>query len=137
MPSPETVKELPSSQRILQMLTGKWIAQAVSVAATLGIADLLVGGPQSVEQLAAATTTHPDSLHRLLRALASLGIFAETEDGRFTLTDLAQCLRSEAPRLYAELGTFAWLTALLAIVGRTAPLSQNRRDWAQKGVRND
>jgi|SRR6516164_4150877 len=51
MPSPETVKELPSSQRILQMLTGKWIAQAVSVAATLGIADLLVGGPQSVEQL--------------------------------------------------------------------------------------
>lgn len=97
MPSPETVKELPSSQRILQMLTGKWIAQAVSVAATLGIADLLVGGPQSVEQLAAATTTHPDSLHRLLRALASLGIFAETEDGRFTLTDLAQCLCCDAP----------------------------------------
>lgn len=97
MPSPETVKELPSSQRILQMLTGKWIAQAVSVAATLGIADLLVGGPQSVEQLAAATTTYPDSLHRLLRALASLGIFAENEDGRFTLTDLAQCLCSDAP----------------------------------------
>jgi hypothetical protein len=137
MPSPETVNELPSSQRILQILTGKWIAQAVSVAATLGIADLLVGGPQSVEQLAAATTTHPDSLHRLLRALASLGIFAETEDGRFTLTVLAQCLRSDAPDSMRNWARLLGLPLFWQSWGRTAPLSQNRRDWAQEGVRND
>jgi hypothetical protein len=89
--------ELPPSQKVMQMLTGKWIAQAISVAATLGIADLLTGGPQAVEQLAAATGTHADSLYRLLRALASLKIFAESEHARFALTPLAECLRSDAP----------------------------------------
>ena len=97
MSSPETTQELAPSQRILQMLTGKWITQAVSVAATLGIADLLKEGPRSVEELAKATSTHADSLYRLLRSLASIGIFAETEHNRFTLTPLAQCLRSDAP----------------------------------------
>lgn len=97
MSSPETTHELPPSQRILQMLTGKWIAQAVSVAATLGIADLLKDGPRDVEELAKATSTHADSLYRLLRALTSIEIFAETEGRRFTLTPLAQCLRSDAP----------------------------------------
>jgi hypothetical protein len=92
-----TTHELPPSQRILQMLTGKWIAQAVSVAATLGIADQLKDAPKDVEELAKATSTHADSLYRLLRALASIGIFAETEGRRFTLTPLAQCLRSDAP----------------------------------------
>ena len=97
MSSPEAVQELPPVQRMMRMLTGKWIAQAISVAATLGIADLLAGGPETVEQLAAASSVQADSLYRLLRALASLGIFAETEDGRFGLTPLAECLRSDAP----------------------------------------
>lgn len=97
MSSPGAVQELPPVQRIMQMLTGKWIAQAISVAATLGIADLLAGGPETVEQLAAASSVQADSLYRLLRALASVGIFAETGDGRFGLTPLAECLRSGAP----------------------------------------
>ncbi len=97
MPGPETPHELAPPQRILQMLTGQWIAQAISVAATLGIADLLQDGPKDAEQLAKATSTHADSLYRLLRALSSVGVFAETEDGRFTLTPLAECLRSDAP----------------------------------------
>jgi len=97
MSSPEMTHELAPSQSILQMLTGKWITQAMSVAATLGIADLLKDGPKDVEELAKATSTHADSLYRLLRALSSIGIFAETEDRRFTLTPLAQCLRSDAP----------------------------------------
>ena len=97
MPNPEAVQELPLAQRMMQMLTGKWIAQAISVAAALGIADSLAGGPETIEQLAAAGSVQADSLHRLLRALASVGIFAETEDGRFRLTPLAECLRSDAP----------------------------------------
>jgi O-methyltransferase domain/Dimerisation domain len=92
----ETQRESPS-QTMMQILTGQWVSQAVSVAAALGIADLLTGGPQSVEQLATATSTRADSLYRLLRALASVGVFAETEDRRFTLTPLAECLRSDAP----------------------------------------
>lgn len=97
MSSPETAKELPPSQKLMQILVGAWIGQAISVAATLGIADLLKNSAMNAGQLAKATSTHADSLYRLLRALSSLGVFAETEDGRFSLTPLAQCLRSDAP----------------------------------------
>jgi hypothetical protein len=97
MSSPKTVDLLAPSRQIFKLLTGKFIAQAVSVAATLGIADRLADVPLTVEQLATATSTHRDSLYRLLRALAGQGIFAETEDGLFTLTPLAQCLRGDTP----------------------------------------
>jgi O-methyltransferase len=97
MPNQDTPLELPPSQAILKMLTGMWMTQAVSVAATLGIADQLKDGPKDVGQLAKDTSSLADSLYRLLRALSSIGIFAETEDGRFILTPPAQCLRSDAP----------------------------------------
>ena len=71
MSSPKSVVESPPSQQIFKMLSGKWIAQAVSVAATLGIADRLADGPLTVGQLAAVTSTHADSLFRLLRALGA------------------------------------------------------------------
>lgn len=77
------------------MITGYWISQAVYVAAKLRIADLLAQGPQSLNQLADITRTHQPSLYRLLRALASTGIFEETLDGRFALTPMAECLRSD------------------------------------------
>lgn len=80
-----------------RLLTGYWIAQALHVAAQLGIADLLKDGPQTVARLAEATGTHGRSLYRLLRALASEGVFAEDVQGRFGLTPLGECLRSDAP----------------------------------------
>jgi SAM-dependent methyltransferase len=73
------------------------MTQALAVAAEFGIADQLASGPRSVEELAAATQTHAPSLHRVLRALASVGVFAETEPQRFTLTPLAELLRRDAP----------------------------------------
>jgi hypothetical protein len=88
----------PSPQAVMsRLLTGYWIAQALHVAAQLGIADLLKDGPKSVSHLAEATGTHARSLHRLLRALASEGVFAEDEQGRFGLTPLAECLRNDVP----------------------------------------
>ena len=83
-------------QRVmLDLLTGYWRGQAVSVAAELGLADLLRDGPRTPAQLAEATGTHAQSLYRLLRALASVGVFAEDEQGRFALTPLAEPLRSD------------------------------------------
>lgn len=84
-------------QQIAQMLTGYWISQAVYVAAKLGLADLLKDGPRTVDDLASATQTRPRPLYRLLRALASVGIFAEDGQGRFSLTPLGECLRSDVP----------------------------------------
>lgn len=80
-----------------RMLTGYWTTQALYVAAKLGIADLLTDGPRSADEIAKATGTHAPSLYRLLRALASLGVFADDGTGRFTLTPLANCLRSDVP----------------------------------------
>src|SRR6516165_2564280 len=88
----------PSPQAVMaRLLTGYWISQSLHVAAQLGVADLLKDGPQSVAHLAEATGTHARSLYRLLRALASEGVFAEDEQGRFVLTPLADCLRSDVP----------------------------------------
>jgi hypothetical protein len=90
---------LPSQnyQLLLQMINGGWTAQMIHVAAKLGIADLLADGPKPSADLAQTTGTHAPSLYRMLRALASLGIFAEDSQGRFSLTPLAEPLRREAP----------------------------------------
>jgi hypothetical protein len=84
-------------QQLNQLICGYWHSQCVYVAAKLGIADLLADGPQSVEELANQTGTHRPSLFRLLRALASLGVFAEEPGQRFTLTPAAEPLRRDVP----------------------------------------
>ena len=73
------------------------VSQAIHVVATLGIADLLEDGPRSADELAEATGAHATALYRILRALASVGVFAEETDGRFGLTPLAEHLRTDVP----------------------------------------
>jgi len=85
------------SATLLHMATGAWLAQAIYVAAKLGVADLLVAGPRSAVELAAITGAHAGALYRILRALASVTVFAEDEVGRFHLTPTAECLCTEAP----------------------------------------
>src|SRR5215469_6547916 len=80
------------------LATGWFASRALHVAAELGIADLLSDGPKSVSQLAASTGSHPQSLYRLLRMLASYGVFAETSERRFELTELGGMLRSDVLR---------------------------------------
>jgi ubiquinone/menaquinone biosynthesis C-methylase UbiE len=82
-------------QQLLQMLTSYWISQTIHVAAKLGIADLVKDKPKTAAELAQATKTHAPSLHRLLRGLASVGIFAADDAGRFGLTEMARCLLDE------------------------------------------
>ena len=60
-------------------------------------ADHLKDGPKSVEELAEATSTNADALYRLLRALASQGVFAKGEPRQFSLTPLAEPLQSDVP----------------------------------------
>ena len=80
-----------------RMIVGYRLSQALHVAAKLGIADLLAEGPRRAEDLAGVTGSHPSSLFRVLRLLASEGVFEELEEGQFTLTPLAEPLRSDAP----------------------------------------
>src|SRR5205807_8935024 len=60
-------------------------------------ADLVAGGPKSIEELAEATHSHGPSMARLLRALTSLGIFAEDTTGGFRQPALSDTLRSDHP----------------------------------------
>jgi hypothetical protein len=72
-------------------------AAAIRAAALLGVADHLAGGPREVAELAELTESNEVYLRRLLRFLASRGIFREDEDGRFDLTPYAEVLRSDVP----------------------------------------
>lgn len=87
--------ELPPPAVMLQMIQGFWISRAIYVAAKLGIPDLLKGGPQSSHDLAQATGTHAPSLYRVLRALDSVGVFAEDGQGGFALTPLGATLLTD------------------------------------------
>jgi O-methyltransferase domain/Dimerisation domain len=80
-----------------RLLSAYRISQAIHVAAVLGIADLFADGPRSVDELAESTATHPDTLYRLLRALAGAGVFTETDERRFASNPLGDGLRSDAP----------------------------------------
>ena len=93
----EWLSHASSGAQLQQLICGHWIAQAIAVAAELGIADLLAEGPRPSDELARATGSHPGALYRLLRALASLGVFTEVEPKRFGLTPMAEGLRGDAP----------------------------------------
>lgn len=95
-PSPNTLASLPPQVAMMQMLGGLRVARLIYAAAELGIADLLVEGSKSIDELAQATQTHAPSLYRLMRSLASVGIFAEYER-RFSLTPLGEFLQSDTP----------------------------------------
>ena len=87
----------PPRRTLTRLLFGQVVAQAIYAAAKLAIADLLADGPRPVAELAAAAGADTDALARLLRALASIEIFAEVAPGRFGLTPIADCLRDDRP----------------------------------------
>src|SRR4051812_4051610 len=85
----------PPQAVLLQMGLGAMISEAIGVAAELAIADHLSGGPKTTAELAAAAGAHERSLYRILRSLASVGIFAETSDRTFVNTPVSELLRSD------------------------------------------
>jgi O-methyltransferase domain/Dimerisation domain len=89
-----------------RLVNGYQLSQALSVAATLGVADVLADGPRTSDDLAQATDSHPDALYRLLRALAAAGVLHEADGRRFSLTQLGQPLRSDATESVHGWATF-------------------------------
>ncbi len=85
------------ARHLRQMVNGYQVSQALHVAAMLGLSDLLAEGPRSVADLARATETHPPTLARLMRALASVGVYEPDAEGRFTNTELGELLRTDVP----------------------------------------
>lgn len=96
---------------LMEKMSAAWIAQALAVAAALGIADHLSEGPLDASDLAARCGADGGALYRILRALASQGIFTENAAGRFVLTPLAEPLRDDANnsvRAYVAMAGSQW-----------------------------
>jgi hypothetical protein len=89
--------ELPPTDALRQLVNGYWLYRAVYVVAKLGVADVLAAGPKTSRELAALTQSDPRVLYRVLRLVASGGVLAEDEAGRFSLTPLGNGLRSDVP----------------------------------------
>ncbi len=95
--------QLPPDAQLMQLGMGMFVSQALFVAAKLSIPDMLANGPHSTAELAQETETDEPSLFRLLRALASVGAFAEVGDRTFTNTPMTELLRSDVPNSMREM----------------------------------
>lgn len=106
-PRPAPAKKASDPMTVLSLTAGKWVSQAIGVASELGIADLLKGGPRTAADIARSANASEDGVYRLLRALGSVGLFAETGGRRFRLTPLGRLLRTDSPQ---ALGGYARFT---------------------------
>jgi hypothetical protein len=119
--------EQAARARVVEMINGSWVSQCLYVAGKLGLADLVDGAATS-DELAAAVQVDPPALYRILRGLASVGVFSEVEHGTFALTPLGECLRTNVSgslRAYAtltgEVGFRCWAEVMHSVkTGRPA-----------------
>jgi hypothetical protein len=88
---------VPADIAVLDRATGVMATMGLHTAARLGVADHLATGPQTAEELARALRVDPDALHRVLRLLASIGIFSLDSAGRFANNRLSSSLRTDSP----------------------------------------
>ncbi|GAB3258657.1 acetylserotonin O-methyltransferase [Kineosporia babensis] len=91
------VRDLSATYALFDLIQGAVITQAVSVAAKLGVADVLAQGPLSAGEIAQRVGSDPEATHRLLRTLSGYSVFSAQDDGRFALTPLGESLREDAP----------------------------------------
>ncbi len=119
-----TEDERAAAAAVLRMIWGIHISRAVYVAAELGLADHLAGGPMTSAELAQATQTHEPSLYRVLRLLASLGLLTEGADRSFDLTLAGERLRTDVP---ASMRSWAMLVESLGGVRAFEPILETVR----------
>jgi hypothetical protein len=87
-----------SAAQLMEMIAAYRVSRAIHAGAALGIADLLADGARTADEIAPAAACNPDSLGRLMRALASVGVLSEEEGGRFALTETGALLRTGHPQ---------------------------------------
>jgi SAM-dependent methyltransferase len=75
-----------AEQKLLQLLSGKWVTAAIAAAAELGIADALADSPLTAAELAARLACDAPALARLLRVLCGEGLLEVSADGRYQRT---------------------------------------------------
>ena len=89
--------QVEAQQRLTMLIFGFQPAQLVHVMTRLGLADLLAGGPMSIDALGVATQTRPDLLARVMRGLEGLGLVTVDPDARVAVTEMGALLSADAP----------------------------------------
>lgn len=92
-----TQADPPPQAIIMQLSMGAMVTQAIFVAAKLGIADILADGEKHIDEISREAGAHSPSLYRILRSLASLSVFNETQPRTFANTPLSEVLRADIP----------------------------------------
>jgi len=106
---------------LMHLVAGKFVTQALAAAAELSVAEQLVDGPKTAQEIAETTKLHAPSLYRLMRALAEVGVLTQDNDDRFALTATGQLLRSDAP------GSFRAMSILLGRAPHRVVLARAER----------
>ncbi|MGE2712990.1 methyltransferase [Mycolicibacterium litorale] len=96
-------RSAPPAAVMMDKILGAWVAQGITVAADLKVADALADGPLPIGELARRVGADPDALSRLMRALIGEGVFTQRGDGRYALNALGTTLRTDAPMSVAGL----------------------------------
>ena len=97
MTDPSAQSPLPPPMVMMQLLFGKQITYSLSGVARLGVADHMDGTAKPVEEIAGKVGAHAPSLYRVMRLLASLGVFREGPPRHFALTPVGELLKTDAP----------------------------------------
>ena len=100
--------ELSPRQRLYDLMNGAIVTRALGIVADLDVARALADGPRPVAELAAANGASPDALRRILRALASSGVFEEVEPGVFANTEVSALLLEPGSSEFAHLFGGVW-----------------------------
>ena len=98
-------------EQIWNLLRGALATRALGIAGDLHVAESLADGPRPVAQLADAAGVDADALRRVLRALASDGVFAEEEPGVFRNTEASELLATSGWSEFASLFGGVWYRA--------------------------
>lgn len=91
----EPLNESNGREKLLSLISGEWITRSIYTAVEFDIASYLTEGPKNVRELAKLTQTNEENLYRLLRLLASQGIFQEGENRVFTNTKASEFLAKD------------------------------------------
>jgi DNA-binding Lrp family transcriptional regulator len=96
------MSEIDPNARLWDLMRGAMVTKAFGVVADLGVADALAGGARPVAEIAEETGADPDTLQRIMRALASDGIFVEEEPGVFRNSEASELFRRDQANSWPE-----------------------------------
>ena len=123
------MSEQPPEAILWSMMRGALATRALALVADLRVAHALAGGARRVDDVAREVGADADTLHRLLRALATDGVFAEEEPGLFRNTPASEALRRDGWDDFAHLFGGVWHRAAGELeVAEREPAFQRRFD---------